>query len=266
MSPRTLHLELHCHTVYSMDGLISFDSLISTAKRVGLDAIAITDHDTIEGAKEFQKTAKAKNLDLQIIVGEEKTLKDGSHFIGLFLQEPIQSGDLGGAIQEIQDQAGICLIPHPFRRKDGLFRDGLERLAMLTDINAGFELFNAKCGYRENKLAQEVLLKSGLCPFAGSDAHYESDLGESLNLVPWQGDLRSTVDGMFRRQSKFEIHGRQQTPTTQERAYAPLYYKFRKLVRLPKSLVPAAKQGYRWYRNRKYGIGLKSLIPLYSHA
>lgn len=266
MTAKTIHLELHCHTVYSMDGLISFDSLVSTAKRVGLDVIAITDHDTIEGAKEFQKTARARGLELQIIVGEEKTLADGSHFIGLFLEEAIQSGDLAGAIGEIRQQGGLCLVPHPFRRKDGLLREGLDRLALLQGIDAGFELFNAKCGYRENRLAQELLPKSGLCPFAGSDAHYESDLGESLNVVDWQGDLRATINGMFRRQAHFELRGRHQTPVSQERAYAPLYYRFKKIVRLPRPLIAPAKQCYRWYRNRKYGVGLKSLIPLYSHA
>jgi hypothetical protein len=266
MSEPFLHLELHCHTVYSMDGLITFDSLAQTAGQIGLHAVAITDHDTIEGALEFQRRARAKDLPLQIIVGEEKTLADGSHFIGLFLQEPIHSGDLSGAIAEIREQGGLCLVPHPFRRKDGLLRDGLDRLELLKGIHAGFEFFNAKCGYRENKLAQDVLPSSGLCPFAGSDAHYESDLGESLNKIPWQGDLRETVEGMFRFDSSFQLLGKRQTPLSRERAYAPLYYRVRKHVKLPKPLVPAAKQCYRWYRNRKYGVGLKPLSELYCHA
>jgi predicted metal-dependent phosphoesterase TrpH len=266
MTPQTIQLELHCHTVYSMDGLIDFDSLIKTASCVGLDAIAITDHDTIEGAKEYQRAIKARNLNLQIIVGEEKTLEDGSHFIGLFLQEPIQSGDLPGAIREIQEQDGLCLVPHPFRRKDGLLRDNAERVDLLRGANAGFELYNAKCGYQDNKLAEEFLLKNGLSLFAGSDAHYESDLGESLNVVDWQGDVRTTVERMLRRQAHFELRGRRQTPTSDERKYAPLYYRFKKVIRLPKFLLPAAKQCYRWYRNKKYGIGLKPLVPLYRHA
>src|SRR5262249_43085321 len=87
MTPRLINVELHCHTVFSKDGLISFDSLIRTAQAVGLDALAITDHDTIEGAREFQQRAQAGTLPLQIIVGEEKTLSDGSHLIGLFLRE-----------------------------------------------------------------------------------------------------------------------------------------------------------------------------------
>src|SRR5688572_24427458 len=182
MSVRSLNLELHCHTVHSMDGLMSFDSLLRTAELVGLDALAITDHDTTAGAFEFQKLAQSRGSLLQIIAGEERTLADGSHFIGLFLRRPVESDQLEGAIKEIEEQGGLCLIPHPFRRKDGLFRDGLERLKLFGGRVAGFELFSAKCSFAENRKAAG-LLSTSLVPFGGSDAHYESDLGESMNVI-----------------------------------------------------------------------------------
>jgi predicted metal-dependent phosphoesterase TrpH len=266
VNPRRINVELHCHSVYSKDGLISFESLVKTAGRVGLDAIAITDHDTIEGAREFQRAVRRKELPLQIIAGEEKTLQDGTHFIGLFLEKPIESGDLANAIAEIREQGGLCLVPHPFRRKDGLCRNGLDRVELLQGVSAGFELFNAKCAYRENILARELLTSSGLCPFGGSDAHYESDLGESMNVVHWEGDLKTSVERMFRRERPFEILGKQQTPASQERAYAPLYYRLKKFISLPRPFLPGAKQCYRWYRNARYGVGLKTLTPLYSNA
>src|SRR6266545_3799310 len=103
MSCRTLHVELHSHTVFSRDGVMPLESLLGTAAAVGLDALAITDHDTMEGAIEFQRLAKTRGVPLQIIVGEEKTLSDGSHLIGLFLERLIESGDLAGAIEEIED-------------------------------------------------------------------------------------------------------------------------------------------------------------------
>src|SRR2546427_229165 len=150
MAARSLNLELHCHTVFSKDGLIGFDSLLRTARAIGLDALAITDHDTIEGAKEFHQRAQDSSVPLQIIVGEEKTLSDGSHLIGLFLHEPIASGDLSAALSEIEAQGGVALVPHPFRKSDGLFRAGLEPLEFFRDRTAGFELFSAKCSHAEN--------------------------------------------------------------------------------------------------------------------
>ena len=266
MPSLTFNLELHCHTIASMDGLMSFESLVATAQAIGLDAVAITDHDTIAGAVEFQARARREKIPLQFIVGEEKTLADGSHFIGLFLKRPIESGDLAGAIAEIDAQGGLCLIPHPFRRKDGLLRDGLEPLKLLEGKRAAFEIFNAKCSAVENRRAADLLRVTSLTPFGGSDAHYESDLGEAMNVIEKAGDLKSSVEKMFGRRRPFQILGKPQRIGDGERAYAPLYYRVKKYVRLPKPLVPAARQCYRRYRNWKYGVGPKPLREVYRHA
>jgi hypothetical protein len=266
MSARTVNAEFHCHTFRSADGLIRYDSLLRAARRIGLDAIAITDHDTVEGALEFRRYAQAREPGLHVIIGEERTLEDGSHFIGLFLERAIESRDLAGAIAEIEAQGGLCLVPHPFRRKDGLFRDGLERLKLLEGRPAGFELFSAKSSFAENLRAAELLRASALGPFGGSDAHYECDLGECLNTLAWQGDWKTSVRRMFERQAPFRILGRPQSPDEGGRVYAPWYQRVKEHVRLPKLLVPAARQCYRRYRNWKHGVGPKLLREVYRHA
>ncbi len=243
---------------------MGFDSLIRTAHMIGLDALAITDHDTIEGASELQQRAQSKGLTLQIIAGEEKTLSDGSHLIGLFLRQHIESGELKSAIAEIEEQGGICLVPHPFRKSDGLFRSGLERLSLFQGRTAGFELFSAKCSYAENRRARD-LLSTSLSPFAGSDAHYDCDLGESLNVLAWDGGLKSSLLQMFRRQAPFQILGKAQVEGASERAYAPLYYRYKKFLKVPRPLLPLAKQCYRWYRNKKHGVGRKPLVEVYAY-
>ena len=266
MPKSTLNIEFHCHTVASLDGVIPFDALLETAAKIPLDAIAVTDHDTLEGAVEFQRRARASRAPLEIIVGEEKTLDDGSHFIGLFLKQPIRSGDLAGAIREIEDQGGLCLIPHPFRRKDGLLRDGLDRLELFSGHVAGFELFSAKSSHEENRRAAELLSQTHLAPFGGSDAHYECDLGECVNEIANVGDLRASVQAMFERRAPFRILGKPQSHGDGERAYAPLYYRVKRFARLPKFLVPAARQCYRRYRNLRFGVGPKPLCEVYRHA
>jgi predicted metal-dependent phosphoesterase TrpH len=266
MSSRNLNVELHCHTAHSMDGLMSFDSLLRAAEAVGLDALAITDHDTVEGALEFQRRVIASGSPLRIIAGEERTLDDGSHLIGLFLQGHIESRDLAGAIGEIEGQGGLCLIPHPFRRKDGLLRNGLEPLKAFEGRAAGFELFSGKCSFAENQKAASLLTATKLGPFGGSDAHYESDLGEAMNLIAFDGDLRASVQRMFERRAPFQILAKPQREGDGERRYAPAYYRVKKYVGLPKLLVPAARQCYRRYRNLKFGVGRKPLREVYRHA
>ena len=264
MMPRTINLELHCHTVFSKDGLMAFDSLVRTAQAIGLDALAITDHDTIEGAKEYERLATTMGLHLQIIAGEEKTLSDGSHLIGLFLEKHIESGEFEAAVREIAEQGGLCLVPHPFRKSDGLLRDGLKRLQVFGTQPAGFELFSAKCSCAENRRARDLLATS-LAPFGGSDAHYECDLGESLNVIAWQGDLKTSVMRMLQRKAPFKIFGKAQAEGAPERAYAPLYYRYKKFLKVPKLLLPLAKECYRKYRNHKHGVGPKSLVEVYAH-
>ena len=266
MRDAVFNVELHCHTAYSMDGLMTFESLVRTASRVGLEAVAITDHDTIEGALEFRRLAQSGQHALQVIVGEERTLSDGSHFIGLFIEQAIESTSLEGAIREVEEQGGLCLIPHPFRRKDGLLRSGLEPLKHFRDRIAGFELFSAKCSAAENRKAAELLSASGLAPFGGSDAHYECDLGECVNEIARTGDLRASVQQMFERRAPFRILGKPQREQDAERSYAPLYYRVKKYIRLPKLLVPAARQCYRRYRNWTFGVGRKALREVYRHA
>jgi len=249
-----------------MDGLMKFDSLLRTARMVGLDALAITDHDTIEGVLEFQRRVTAHGSPLRIIAGEERTLEDGSHLIGLFLQRHIESRDLAAAIREIEGQGGLCLIPHPFRRKDGLLRNGLAPLKFFEGRTAGFELFSGKCSFAENQKAAALLTATTLGPFGGSDAHYESDLGEAMNIIAFDGDLRASVQRMFERRAPFQILGKPQREGDGERRYAPAYYRVKKYVGLPKLLVPAAKQCYRRYRNLKFGVGRKPLREVYRHA
>jgi predicted metal-dependent phosphoesterase TrpH len=262
----TLNIEFHCHTIASMDGVIPFDALLNTAIQVSLDAIAITDHDTLEGAVELQRRARERRAPVQIIVGEEKTLADGTHLIGLFLKQAIHSGDLAGAIREIEEQGGLCLIPHPFRSKDGLFRDGLDRLELFAGRVAGFEFFSAKSSHEENRRAAALLAQTHLAPFGGSDAHYECDLGECVNEIANAGDLRTSVQAMFERRAPFRILGKPQGDGDGERTYAPLYYRVKRFAHLPKFLVPAARQCYRRYRNLKFGVGPKLLREVYRHA
>ena len=44
--------DLHCHTYYS-DGELSPRAVVEEARRIGLRALAITDHDTMEGLQEL---------------------------------------------------------------------------------------------------------------------------------------------------------------------------------------------------------------------
>jgi predicted metal-dependent phosphoesterase TrpH len=257
--------ELHCHTVASADGLITYDGLVETARRRRIDVVCITDHDTVEGAIDFRRRARASGAHLHIVVGEERTLDDGSHVIGLFLQEPILSTRFADVIAEVHAQGGVVVVPHPFRRKDGLWRgEALPEASHVQGVDA-FELFNAKGSYRDNAGAR-ALLALPLGVTGGSDAHYESDIGQCVCEVPLHVGPEESIRGMLARSLPFRIRAVPQAPGDGERRYAPLYYRIRPYVRVPRPLLPAAKQVYRYYRNHLRGGGDPALEEIFAHA
>ncbi len=81
------YCDLHNHTIYS-DGSDTPYELCVLAKEKGISALAITDHNTVEGIFEFEKCAK--KLELDYILGSELTTEHrGSevHIIAMLINE-----------------------------------------------------------------------------------------------------------------------------------------------------------------------------------
>jgi len=72
----TPYAELHCHSNFSfLDGASHPEELAAEAARLGLDALALTDHDGLYGVVRFAETARA--LELPSVFGAELTLVTG---------------------------------------------------------------------------------------------------------------------------------------------------------------------------------------------
>ena len=78
-------IDLHVHSTAS-DGTFTPSELVAEAKRCGLSAFALTDHDTVDGVSEALTAGKASGLD--VIPGVElSTEYNGTeiHVVGLFI-------------------------------------------------------------------------------------------------------------------------------------------------------------------------------------
>jgi hypothetical protein len=249
---KRLRVELHCHTSASSDGLITPDGLLKAASLQKLDVIAITDHDTTEGAFEFQRWFLKKGSSTQIIIGEERTLSNKCHLIGLFLKQALSSNDPLMTMEEIHQQGGLVLVPHPFRANDGLL--GPRGLGMEAATQAdAFEIHNAKGKRPDNDLALQHAVDANRSFFGGSDAHYEADVGQCVNEITPCGNAEESVRAMLKRETAFRILAKPQKASSEERRYAPAYYAVKKYVSIPKALLPIAKQAYRFYWNHQNG-------------
>ena len=175
--------DLHMHTTAS-DGWPTPTELVDhAARRAGLNVIAVTDHDTIEGALRAADHA-AKRKRLHVIVGEEVSSRDG-HIIGLFLERRVKAGMSGAAtVHAIHDQGGLAVAAHPFWRTTRQVRNGKVHgvgwLAAELDFD-GVEVENATPGfYVLNQMAHHLNLGLGAAELGGSDAHIVDAVGRAF--------------------------------------------------------------------------------------
>jgi predicted metal-dependent phosphoesterase TrpH len=79
--------DFHIHSKYSYDSLLSPEAILKRTLSKGLNAIAITDHNTIQGST-IAKSIKQDSL--LVVNGAEITTNYGD-LTGLFLNEELQS-------------------------------------------------------------------------------------------------------------------------------------------------------------------------------
>ncbi len=155
--------------------------MLRRARSNGLSAVAITDHETIEGAKR----AAALNSDpgLTVIVGEE-VRTDAGDIVGLFLERGIRSRKALEVAREIKEQGGLVLLPHPFGYGVRNYDEALLEQVDLIEIRNG-----RTHGERLGEVL-EIARRHRMVVVGNSDAHFVADIGRTRNYVH-----RSPVDG-----------------------------------------------------------------------
>ena len=171
--------DTHLHTEYSgfnKLGIIRFpesttmpEKQVDRMRELGMNVMAITDHDETAGAFIAQKYARANYDDIEVIVGEEVTTADGE-IIGLFLTEKVPDMlSVEETIDVIRSQGGLVIAPHPF----SMHAPGLQERILDLDID-GFETING--GHPDayaNMFARIVMDRypGRWAETSGSDAH-----------------------------------------------------------------------------------------------
>lgn len=211
-----MRIDLHCHTCFSRDSLTSFDALLRSMDRQGLDMVAITDHNTVAGALDFCTRAPDRFL-----VGEEIKTTHGE-LIALFLEEEIPPGlSLEETISRVHVQGGLVGAPHPLDRVRGEAVGGetLEKIHAQLDF---LEAFNARVTYAsDNDLARDLAGRWGLPATAGSDAHAPSEVGRAyVEMTPFEDP-----DAFLGSLGKGQIRGRLSSPLVH---FYSTYAKWRK--------------------------------------
>jgi predicted metal-dependent phosphoesterase TrpH len=210
VGPRAF-LDLHVHTSASFDSLASPEAQVRAAASRGLTHLAITDHDTIDGALAARAFVEREAVPVTILVGQEVKTASGD-LIAVFLTEAIESGLApADAIAAVRAQGGLVGIPHPFDKFRGsllagapdepghaggpggeLEASGPAALAPLVDW---VEAHNARIMVGDgNERAAAFAREHDLPGVAVSDAHSTLEVG--VAYVALDGDP-STPEGLL---------------------------------------------------------------------
>ncbi len=175
----TIKVDLHVHTSHSLCARLSPRQIEKAALRLGLGAVAITDHNTMAGAREMQAAVQS----LKIICSEEIRTSQGE-IIGYFLSEEIPPGlTPQETVARIRSQGGLVAVPHPF---DRLRSSRLRKLAIETLVGSidMIEVFNARNMFiQEDRELLNRVLSAGAVPIAASDAHLPIEIGRACMVM-----------------------------------------------------------------------------------
>jgi predicted metal-dependent phosphoesterase TrpH len=170
--------DIHVHSCFS-DGAATPSEIVAHAKKIGLNGIALTDHNEVKGALE---ALKYNSPEFMVIPGIEVSSKEG-HILGLEVTEIVPRGlSAEETIERIHDLGGIAIAAHPFDR----LRQGVGYLAFELDFDA-VEVFNGHTMLTIKGPDQVLKELEGIPAVGGSDAHLLCELGSVV--VKADGDV-----------------------------------------------------------------------------
>jgi len=162
-----------------MDCLSPLEQIVERCLGLGINCIAIADHNTIAGAVKLSEIAPFK-----VIIAEE-VLTPVGEIMGLFLSEAVPWGlSPQETISLIRSQGGLVGIPHPFGRSLPWNVNPLTSTDILSQVDI-IETFNSRTPFSNgNAKAWKLAKENGKAASAGSDAHTLREIGRAYVEMP----------------------------------------------------------------------------------
>jgi predicted metal-dependent phosphoesterase TrpH len=182
-------LDLHVHSSFSPDGRASIDELVGRLAALGLEGLAVTDHNTLAGLRRVHELRRERP-ELLLLPGVEVSAAEG-HLLVYGLDEvPPPHRPAAEVIDWARARGGVPVLAHPFRRTHGVGAALARGLPV-----AAIETTNGHNGPRSDARARDVAAGRGLGTTGGSDAHVLVELGRAWTRFP---DDARTVDDLLR--------------------------------------------------------------------
>ncbi len=171
-----MRLDLHNHTLHSPDSKLEPAALVHRTRELGLDGLAITDHNTMAGVRTAVEAAR-DSPGLLVIPGMEVSTSEG-HVLAFGVSGPIPR-DLTAqeTVERIVAAGGVAVAAHPYR-----FWSGLGEPATISAKFVAYEVRNARTLRRANDRAELLAARQGLGRTGGSDAHFLDEHGSAYTV------------------------------------------------------------------------------------
>lgn len=184
-----MKFDLHIHSSYSRDASASPRDIVKRCRKVGLDGLAVTDHNAFEGSLEAYELGRSEGI--LIIRGVEVSSNEG-HVLALGVREIVPRGlEIIETVDKIHAAGGVAVAAHPHRFPSGMRLD----LAREGKFDA-IEVVNGASSSRSNRLARKVAERKGSPVVGGSDAHDLDHVGRAFTVaegVSTEDDLLQAI-------------------------------------------------------------------------
>jgi len=194
--------ELHCHNSFSnfrlgkdeppYDCNVTIRDQLERANDLGLDALFVTNHNTLDGYSQMlqYKNDHNKFKNIQVYPAEEVSTDTGSHVLAYGIHDAIPAGlTVDEIIDEVKMQGGVSSAPHPFS-----LVDALREKAKACDM---IEVFNSNnIDVISNAKANEFAIENNMTKVSGSDSHVNTTLGRCQNVIESENILDDILFAM----------------------------------------------------------------------
>jgi predicted metal-dependent phosphoesterase TrpH len=190
-----IRADLHVHTRYSFDSSIDPKTFVEQLRaHPTFQAVAVTDHNSVEGYQRVRELASAY-MDVLIIPGVEISTPEGDVIVLGIGRLPPKPWNVQDLVDFAKQNDGVVIVPHPYREY------GLGSSAKNYAVDA-IEVLNGCTSPRANKLAEDLAKEMGLPGVAGTDAHNIDDLWNVCTEIEAKFDvddaLRAIKKGFVR--------------------------------------------------------------------
>jgi len=191
-----MRIDLHSHSLYSPDSRITPIELVKRARAAGLDGLAVTDHNSLGGAKmAFEYTRGMQ--DFLVLRGLEVSAKEG-HVLAYGVKEEVPRGmGTRETVERVVALGGVAVAAHPYR-----FWSGLGEAETLRGRFTAFEVLNARTLRAGNARARNLAQLHEVGSTGGSDAHFPDEVGRAWSVFESARHEADLLEQLARRRTR----------------------------------------------------------------